>query len=148
MSHKIAGLTDPEWDHHFVSMLDSQLNKFIDTLPVYRKSFLQGHLLKVNPSIVRWDNDHTNSLFKHQSAMIYVTYYNIRMLIHRRFVLGASPAGATAAELPSRSIAANAARSCIRQMHNVQDPQVFAAPTIPVSGHSSMLGLSTDTRTL
>lgn len=138
ISHKLAGLTGPEWDHQTMSMLDSQLNKSIDTLPVHRQSLICNYSARTLTSApVQWDPNHPDPLFKHQSALIHITHYHLRMLTHRRFVLALSSTGVSMLDLPSRSIATNAARSCIRQMRSIEDAGVFIDPTVPVSDGSS-----------
>ncbi|KAJ6457379.1 fungal-specific transcription factor domain-containing protein [Mycena sanguinolenta] len=78
--------------------LDSQLNKWLDTIPEHLK----------------WDPHQQNQIFLDQSAALYSTYYHAQILIHRPFI----PAPGGEEELPnmthfpSLAICANAARSC------------------------------------
>ncbi|KAF4591027.1 hypothetical protein EYR40_009625 [Pleurotus pulmonarius] len=75
-------------ERKIVAELDSQLNKWLDSVPELRKS----------------DDPDIHSL----SAHLFCTYYYIQILVHRPFI----SAKASGLSFPSLSICVNAARSC------------------------------------
>ncbi|KAJ6479238.1 fungal-specific transcription factor domain-containing protein [Mycena vitilis] len=75
--------------------LDSALNKWVDSIP--------DHL--------RWDPNR-EGIFLDQSASLYLTYYQIQILIHRPFIAAPGETAPTDSAFPSLAICANSARSC------------------------------------
>ncbi|KAF8643172.1 hypothetical protein AX16_009214 [Volvariella volvacea WC 439] len=90
----LLGFIGPQWEQHIVAELDSALNKWVDTVPDY----------------LRWDPTRENEVFFHQSVLLYTSYYNIQILIHRPFI--PSPRKPSPLSFPSLAICTNAARSC------------------------------------
>ncbi|KAJ7505493.1 fungal-specific transcription factor domain-containing protein [Mycena galericulata] len=131
------GWTGPEWEQATVAELDSAMNKFLDSLPPH----------------LRWNPDnHQTEPFSHQSAVLYMTFYYIQIIIHRPFIHKATSLAA-----PSLSICTNAARSALRiadiwmtRMHGlpscfVQTPVFVSAVILIMSSFGSKRGgLSVD----
>lgn len=90
---KIFNVT-PRSDQQVIAQLDSAMNSWMDTVPSH---------LKWNPN-----NEHT--LFLKQSAVLYATYYNLQIFIHRPFI--PAPRNPSRVTFPSLAICTNAARSC------------------------------------
>jgi len=88
------------------------MNQWTDSIPEHRLSL--SHITDswtINLIIiVRWDPHRENSLFFHQSATLYASYYHLQILIHRPFIPG--PRNPSAVSFPSLTICTNAARSC------------------------------------
>ncbi|KAJ7146627.1 fungal-specific transcription factor domain-containing protein [Mycena epipterygia] len=82
--------------HEVVTELDSELNKWVDSIP--------DHL--------RWDPHQQNQVFLDQSAALYATYYHAQILIHRTFIPAPGKESISNTPFPSLAICANAARSC------------------------------------
>ncbi|KAJ7146447.1 fungal-specific transcription factor domain-containing protein [Mycena epipterygia] len=82
--------------HEVVTELDSELNKWVDSIP--------DHL--------RWDPHQENQVFLDQSAALYATYYHAQILIHRTFIPAPGKESMSNTPFPSLAICANAARSC------------------------------------
>lgn len=92
--HK-AVYSGPQWEERVVAELDSALNKWIDAVP--------DHL--------RWDpHKEVNSPFFTQSCVLYASYYQLQILIHRPFI--PLPRRPSVLSFPSLAICTNAARSC------------------------------------
>ncbi|KIY44463.1 hypothetical protein FISHEDRAFT_26436, partial [Fistulina hepatica ATCC 64428] len=89
----LAGHTGPQWEQHIVSTLDSELNKWFDTIPEHLK----------------WDPTMPDYLFFHQSSVLHCIYYHVQIQIHRPFITKTSPLA-----FASLAICTNAARSCAR----------------------------------
>ncbi|TRM69416.1 fungal-specific transcription factor domain-containing protein [Schizophyllum amplum] len=81
------------WDQRIVSELDSELNKWMDSVPHY----------------LRWDPNRDDRTTFMQSSMLYCAYYYIQIQIHRPFIHKESPLA-----FPSLAICMNAARSSAR----------------------------------
>jgi len=94
-------LERPLNEHCMVTELDSELNKWVDSVP--------DHL--------RWDPQNQDPVFFEQSAVLYAAYYNIQMLVHRPFIT--APTKPSPLPFPSLAICTNAARSCIHLMELV-----------------------------
>ncbi|KAL4064599.1 fungal-specific transcription factor domain-containing protein [Scleroderma citrinum] len=94
--HKaVFGYSGPQWEERVVAELDSALNKWIDAVP--------DHL--------RWDpHKDVNTPFFTQSCVLYASYYQLQILIHRPFI--PSPRRPSLLSFPSLAICTNAARSC------------------------------------
>ncbi|KAG6334450.1 hypothetical protein ID866_4639 [Astraeus odoratus] len=102
--HKTAfGGNAPQWEERVVAELDSAMNKWIDAVP--------DHL--------RWErNRDVNTPFFAQSCVLYASYYQLQILIHRPFI--PSPRRPSLLSFPSLAICTNAARSCshVLDMYN------------------------------
>lgn len=132
--------TNPRWEQDVVIALDSELNKFIDSLP--------DHL--------RWDPTHENLVHLKQSACLYASYYAVQILVHRPFIM--STRKSPLQSFPSLAICTNAARACshvldimrrrtgIRMSPNFQVPAFVAGIFLLVSvwGRKKS-GMSVDT---
>ncbi|KAI6098340.1 fungal-specific transcription factor domain-containing protein, partial [Pisolithus croceorrhizus] len=94
--HKVVfGCKGPQWEERVVAELDSALNKWVDAVP--------DHL--------RWDpNRDVSTPFFTQSCVLYASYYQLQILIHRPFI--PSPRRPSVLSFPSLAICTNAARSC------------------------------------
>lgn len=90
----LLGFVGPQWEKHIVAELDSALNKWVDSVP--------DHL--------RWDPNREDDDFFNQSALLYVAYYHVQILVHRPFI--PSPSKPSSTSFPSLAICTNAARSC------------------------------------
>ncbi len=101
----------PQWEQHIVAELDSAFNKWVDSVPDFRKfprSF--AAFKQLTPLSVRWDPARENELFFNQSVLLYTCYYHIQILIHLPFI--PSPRKPSPLSFPSLAICTNAARSC------------------------------------
>ncbi|EKM58707.1 uncharacterized protein PHACADRAFT_253195 [Phanerochaete carnosa HHB-10118-sp] len=87
--------SDPQWAQQLVSELDSELNKWVDSIP--------DHL--------KWDADQSSLLFVNQSALLYPAYYGLQIAVHRPFI--PMPRKPSPLSFPSLAICTNAARSTI-----------------------------------
>ncbi|KAI6154603.1 fungal-specific transcription factor domain-containing protein [Pisolithus tinctorius] len=94
--HKVVfGSKGPQWEERVVAELDSAMNKWVDAVP--------DHL--------RWDPNRDVSIpFFSQSCVLYASYYQLQILIHRPFI--PSPRRPSVLSFPSLAICTNAARSC------------------------------------
>ncbi|KAJ7686320.1 fungal-specific transcription factor domain-containing protein [Mycena rosella] len=90
----LLAVRDEAWEEHIVAELDSALNAWVDLIP--------SHL--------RWDPNREDAKLFDQSALLYCTYYQVQMTIHRPFIPMIRKGASTA--LPSLAICTNAARSC------------------------------------
>ncbi|KAJ7890502.1 fungal-specific transcription factor domain-containing protein [Mycena olivaceomarginata] len=94
-----------DWEHRIVKELDLALNQWIDEMP--------DHL--------RWNPSHERADFFEQSHLLYCTYYQIQILIHRVYLPVIKPTTPLASlkdaaknnfqAYPSLAICLNAARS-------------------------------------
>jgi hypothetical protein len=66
-------------------------------------------LIKLIPP-VRWDPERKDPLFMGQSAMLYLNYYYIQIMVHRPYI--PLPGKPSPISLPSLAICTNAARAC------------------------------------
>ncbi|KAI6025452.1 fungal-specific transcription factor domain-containing protein [Pisolithus marmoratus] len=99
--HRVVfGCKGPQWEERVVAELDSALNKWVDAVP--------DHL--------RWDpNRDVGTPFFTQSCVLYASYYQLQILIHRPFI--PSPRRPSVLSFPSLAICTNAARSCSHVLH-------------------------------
>ncbi|KIK55570.1 hypothetical protein GYMLUDRAFT_175457 [Collybiopsis luxurians FD-317 M1] len=88
-------LSAAEWNQKAVMALDSALNKWIDALPDFLK----------------YDPHRQESVFAHQSVMLYAGFYWAQMSVHRPFI--PRPGQKSILTFPSLAICANAARACV-----------------------------------
>ncbi|KAI0763826.1 fungal-specific transcription factor domain-containing protein [Trametes elegans] len=109
---------DEEWDERIVAELDSELNKWLDTVP--------GHL--------RWDPKRENALFLGQSAVLYAAYYHVQISVHRAFI---TKQRGSPLSLASLIICTNAARSCVQVLE-----QLCKRIGTPLARNASALFLS------
>ena len=106
---------DPDYAQNVVSELDSELNKFISTIPDHCTSAIcsyqpVSYLTLFRP--VRWNPQQENYIYRNQSALLYASYYTVQITVHRSFV--PLPRRPSPISFPSLAICTNAARSCIR----------------------------------
>ncbi|KAI0080942.1 hypothetical protein K474DRAFT_1768943 [Panus rudis PR-1116 ss-1] len=100
-SKVLLGMTGKDSAQNTVAKLDSELNKWIETVP--------DHL--------RWDPKRENQVFLIQSSYLYASYYQVQICVHRPFI--PTPGKKETSSFPSLAICTNAARSCI---HVLQAP--------------------------
>ncbi|KAF5381235.1 hypothetical protein D9757_007851 [Collybiopsis confluens] len=123
------GLSKLEWNEKIVADLDSSLNEWTDSIPEY---------LKWDPN--REDREHFT-----QSAMLYLSYYLVQILVHRHFIPG--PGENSVLSFPSLAICANAARSCLHVLE-VQDQRharMFIFPNVSLALFNSVIVLLVNT---
>ncbi|EKM58715.1 uncharacterized protein PHACADRAFT_253207 [Phanerochaete carnosa HHB-10118-sp] len=89
-------LSDLESAQQMVAELDSELNKWVDSIP----------------DQLKYDPDRENAVFATQSTSLYASYYNLRIFIHRPFIT--MPNKSEPLPFPSLTICTHAARSCIQ----------------------------------
>ncbi|KAK7027260.1 Gypsy retrotransposon integrase-like protein 1 [Paramarasmius palmivorus] len=89
-SKVLLGFMEPDWEQRVVAELDLALNRWVDGIP--------DHL--------RWDPQLQDTTFFNQSSVLYTSFYNLQILIHRQFTRKSSPIF-----YPSLAICTNAARS-------------------------------------
>ncbi|KAK1227086.1 Gypsy retrotransposon integrase-like protein 1 [Marasmius sp. AFHP31] len=107
-----SGLSGPQWEQRAVSMFDSSLNQWVDSLP--------SHL--------RWDPGQTNDLLLNQSAHLHSHYYQIQIFVHRPFIAPSKQRSQVA--FPSLAICTNAARSCSHVAEVIRQRKGFALPWV------------------
>uniref|UniRef100_A0A0W0FBI2 Xylanolytic transcriptional activator regulatory domain-containing protein n=1 Tax=Moniliophthora roreri TaxID=221103 RepID=A0A0W0FBI2_MONRR len=96
------------WRERNIIDIDSQLNAWVDTIP--------DHL--------KWDPDRKDSLFFHQSAILYTLYYWIQIHVHRSFIVPMQ----VVSPFPSQVICTNAARSCCHVLEAQYQRDVIVHP--------------------
>ncbi|TFK49562.1 hypothetical protein OE88DRAFT_1726802 [Heliocybe sulcata] len=92
-SKVLLGFVGKEWEQRIVAELDSEMNKWFDSVPTH----------------LRWNANQEDSLFFRQSVMLYCSYYNLQILIHRPFIMKSRKLSPLSN--PSLAICVNAARS-------------------------------------
>lgn len=107
------GLLDQDWDRRVAAELDSSLDSWFDSVPKH----------------LRWDPNQENSIRFNQSASLYILYFQLRILIHRPFIISSSNSWAPI-HMCSLVICLNAARSC----SSVIDAQRIRGHIYPISG--------------
>ncbi|KAI0628214.1 fungal-specific transcription factor domain-containing protein [Trametes polyzona] len=91
---------DQQWEDRVVAELDSELNRWMDTVPAH----------------LRWNPNEPNELWLGQSASLCVGYHLVQMSVHRLFIT--SRRGSPHA-LASLIICTNAARSCVHVLEQL-----------------------------
>ncbi|KAJ8490019.1 hypothetical protein ONZ51_g2571 [Trametes cubensis] len=91
---------DQQWEERVVAELDSELNKWIDSIPEH----------------LRWDPNMEDTTFLGQSATLYSFYYNAQIAVHRSFI---TTRRGSAHSLASLIICTNAARSCVQVLDHL-----------------------------
>ncbi|KAJ6487914.1 fungal-specific transcription factor domain-containing protein [Mycena sanguinolenta] len=91
---RLLAYRDQAWEEHIVAEMDSALNGWVDGIPAH----------------LRWDPNRRDDAFFDQSALLYCSYYQVQITIHRPFI--PSIREGTETSLPSLAICTNAARSC------------------------------------
>ncbi|KAF7292702.1 Fungal-trans domain-containing protein [Mycena indigotica] len=88
-----------QWKEDLVVELDSALNEWVDAIPEH----------------LRWDLSQPpeDSIFFQQSAVLYSSYYQVQITIHRSFITR-QDVGGDLQRLPSLAICTAAARSSVR----------------------------------
>ncbi|KAI6148273.1 fungal-specific transcription factor domain-containing protein [Pisolithus thermaeus] len=128
--HKVVfGCKGPQWEERVVAELDSALNKWVDAVP--------DHL--------RWDpNRDVSTPFFTQSCVLYASYYQLQILIHRPFI--PSPRRPSVLSFPSLAICTNAARSCSHVLDTYNRRSSVPLPYLTMSAFTAGIrsGLSTD----
>ncbi|KZT29634.1 hypothetical protein NEOLEDRAFT_1055289 [Neolentinus lepideus HHB14362 ss-1] len=89
----LLGFVGQEWEQRIVAELDSELNKWFDSVPAH----------------LRLNSKQEDTLFFRQSTMIYCSYYHLQILIHRPFIVKSRKLSPLS--YPSLAICTNAARS-------------------------------------
>ncbi|KAI0351888.1 hypothetical protein OH77DRAFT_1592538 [Trametes cingulata] len=100
-SRTTLGDSQEQWEVRVVAELDSELNRWLDSVP--------DHL--------RWNPACQNNLFLGQSAMLYVYYHQVQVMVHRPFITfkRGSPNA-----LASLIICTNAARACVQILEHLR----------------------------
>lgn len=110
LSAPARGICQGEGCH--MAMIDHMLNEWFNSIPAHRKGFLKRGVDQLIMNVtVQWNtssNHDTNPYFI-ESAMAYIPYYTVQILLHRPFIHKPS-----ATHLPSLLICTNAARSLSR----------------------------------
>ncbi|KAF7351239.1 Zn(2)-C6 fungal-type domain-containing protein [Mycena sanguinolenta] len=91
---RLLAYRDQAWEEHLVAEMDSALNGWVDGIPPH----------------LRWDPNRRDEAFFDQSALLYCSYYQVQVMIHRPFIPAIRQG--TETSLPSLAICTNAARSC------------------------------------
>ncbi|KAF9031340.1 hypothetical protein BDZ89DRAFT_948870 [Hymenopellis radicata] len=110
-----------------VSVIDSMLNKWFDSIPPY----------------LRWDPRRDPDPFFDESAAIYCIYYELQMQVHRPFLSQAS-----ALSFPAFALCTNAARSCARllEVRHKRGPITYFGMAMAAYASGIVLGLNIWTR--
>ncbi|KAK0462413.1 fungal-specific transcription factor domain-containing protein, partial [Desarmillaria tabescens] len=106
------GFLRKDWDRQIAAELDASLDSWFDSIPEH----------------LRWNPNRENPIHFNQSALLYVLYFQLRILIHRPFI--AASVDAVPLHIHSLHICTNAARSCSR----IVDTQRVRGYVYPVSG--------------
>ncbi|KAJ7147910.1 fungal-specific transcription factor domain-containing protein [Mycena crocata] len=106
-SKRLMGWVGREWEQRAVADLDSAMNEWVGKVPGF----------------LRWDPDRTGVFFD-QSAVLYTTYYQLQITIHRPYIH--TP---MTLPFPSLAICTRAARSSI----NVVDVWLKKLNRVPAS---------------
>ncbi|KAF8172539.1 fungal-specific transcription factor domain-containing protein [Mycena galopus ATCC 62051] len=94
---RLLAYRDQKWEEHIVAEMDSALNGWVDGIPPH----------------LRWDPNRRDDAFFDQSALLYCSYYQVQMAIHRPFIPQIRHISeGEPTSLPSLAICTNAARSC------------------------------------
>ncbi|KIK64937.1 hypothetical protein GYMLUDRAFT_159957, partial [Collybiopsis luxurians FD-317 M1] len=109
-------LSTTEWNQKAIMKLDSALDQWIDALPDFLK----------------YNHHRKDSIFTHQSVMLYAEFYWARIQVHQRFM--SWPGQISMLTFPSLAICANAARSCVHLLngHHEQFKIRFAHLVPPI----------------
>ncbi|KAI9063836.1 hypothetical protein FKP32DRAFT_1592070 [Trametes sanguinea] len=91
---------DQQWEERVVAQLDSELNKWLDSIPEHLK----------------WDPNREDEVFLRQSATLHANYYTAQIAVHRSFITSRRPSPHALASL---IICTNAARSCVQILHQL-----------------------------
>ncbi|KDQ55775.1 hypothetical protein JAAARDRAFT_195593 [Jaapia argillacea MUCL 33604] len=105
----VFGYVGPDWEQRIVADLDSDLNKWFDSVP--------DHL--------RWDPTKEDPIFFRQSAILHATYHNVQIVVHRPFI--SSKSKPSPLSYPCMASCANAARS----MSNIIDTSLKRCGPLP-----------------
>ncbi len=109
---------DQQWEDRIVAELDSELNRWLDTVPEHRKyaSFPPYLLLIQNLTIVKWNPNCKDELWLGQSATLLGLYYTAQITVHRSFITSRRGSPHSMASL---IICTNAARSCVQILYEL-----------------------------
>ncbi|KIK55569.1 hypothetical protein GYMLUDRAFT_248605 [Collybiopsis luxurians FD-317 M1] len=111
-------LSGAEWNQKAVLELDSAMNKWVDALPDFLK----------------YNRHRKDTVFAHQSAMLYTVFYWVQIQVHWSFI--PRPGQKSILTFPSLAICANAARSCIHlldghhQRYKIPFPNLVPIPFV------------------
>ncbi|KAF8973127.1 hypothetical protein BDZ97DRAFT_1779521 [Flammula alnicola] len=117
----LSGLIGNEWERRIVAELDSSMNKWKDSLPLF----------------LRWDPEMQNPLFFHQSVSLHATYYYTQIQIHRPFLTKKS-----SLSFPSLAMCTNAARSCAHILEVSLTRGIHHAPNLIMAAFSAGVVIS------
>jgi hypothetical protein len=67
---KLLSYRDQAWEEHLVAEMDSALNGWVDGIPPH----------------LRWDPNRREETFFDQSCLLFCSYYQVQMAIHRPFI--------------------------------------------------------------
>ncbi|KAL7280934.1 hypothetical protein ACG7TL_005883 [Trametes sanguinea] len=94
------GNGDQQWEERIVAQLDSELNKWLDSIPEHLK----------------WDPNREEEVFLRQSATLHASYYTAQIAVHRSFITSRRQSSHALASL---IICTNAARSCVKVLYQL-----------------------------
>ncbi|KAJ7306330.1 fungal-specific transcription factor domain-containing protein [Mycena albidolilacea] len=131
---KLLSYRDQSWEEHLVAEMDSALNGWVDSIPPH----------------LRWDPNRREETFFDQSCLLFCSYYQVQMAIHRPFIPTIREGEPTS--LPSLAICTNAARSCshIAEMSRLRkngSPVPVLISSVFVSGVILLLNIWSGKRT-
>ncbi|KAK6977508.1 Zn(2)-C6 fungal-type domain-containing protein [Favolaschia claudopus] len=111
---RLLAYRDPAWEEHIVAEIDSALNGWLDGIPAHlrqeRFSAATNSSADSPPTEEQAKEREREDIFFDQSVLLYCSYYNVQMSIHRPFIPTIRKGEPTS--LPSLAICTNAARSC------------------------------------
>ncbi|KAF6744137.1 fungal-specific transcription factor domain-containing protein [Ephemerocybe angulata] len=107
------GFSTEEWNERQLAEFDSELNNWYENLPEF----------------LRWDPDAPNSAFFNQSAKLYISFYWVKILMHRPFIALKNKVTKT---FSSMAICTNSARAIIRIM-TIQNQKGVPLPLLGIS---------------
>ncbi|KAI0351927.1 hypothetical protein OH77DRAFT_1461366 [Trametes cingulata] len=90
-----AGIQQEHWEERIVAELDSELNRWVDTVPAHLK----------------WDPACEDNLFLGQSATLWAYYHQVQVMVHRPFITFKRGSPSAFASL---IICSNAARASVQ----------------------------------
>ncbi|KAK0432974.1 fungal-specific transcription factor domain-containing protein [Desarmillaria tabescens] len=119
-------------EQRIVSDMDSSMNAWMNAIPDHCMPSIMSVERSTYHASVRWDPERDNTLFLHQSAVLYNTYYMLQIHIHRPFLRTVSSFSTS-----SLAISTIAARSCTRILQVHLKRIKFTSPHLLMSAFMS-----------
>ncbi|KAF8342833.1 fungal-specific transcription factor domain-containing protein [Cantharellus anzutake] len=119
----IFDLLGDDYEQNVVAELDSSLNEWIDSIP----------------ETLRWNPHCEDDITVERSTLLYASYYNVQLLVHRPFI--PQPNKPSRLAFPSLSICTNAARSCAHVLDAARRRGLRSMPITSFAAFSSALTL-------